>query len=176
MGVDMLGFTIDPSHEDYVSAKSYQEMVGWISGPKRIIEITNASGINLTEVIEHYKPDMLHIPFAIIEQISKSDLPVILELSFQDWKASWSKFQSLPFTISHVMITEFSEDLITEDFPARQYPVLLSLGEAASTVEVLLERAEADGIVLRGSREQAPGLKDYDHLTRILEELDESED
>ena len=173
MGVDMLGFVIDPGHEDFVSAKSYQELVGWIAGPKRVIEVTGAFPSNWTETIEQYKPDLIHIPFANIGTFPAIDLPVVLEISFQDWKVSWSKFQSLPITISHVMITGFPDSISAADFPARQYPIILALKENETTVEVLLEKAEVEGIALMGSREQAPGLKDYDHLARILEELDE---
>ncbi|CAN5121264.1 hypothetical protein BH09BAC3_BH09BAC3_29770 [soil metagenome] len=173
MGVDMLGFVIDPTNEDFVSAKSYQEMVGWISGPKRVIEIGNSFLSNWAETIDQYKPDLVHIPFTHLSTIPAVDLPIILEISFQDWKVSWSKFQSLPFTISHLMITGFHDSISASDLPARQYPIILALNENETTVEVLLEKAEVEGIALMGSHEQAPGLKDYDHLARILEELDE---
>jgi phosphoribosylanthranilate isomerase len=173
MGVDMLGFVIDPVHEDFVSAKSYQEMVGWIAGPKRVIEITSSFPSDWTETIDQYKPDLIHIPFTQLSTLKSLDIPVILEISFQDWKVSWSKFQSLPFTISHVMVTGFPDSISASDLPARQYPIILALKENETTVEVLLEKAEVEGIALMGSREQSPGLKDYDHLARILEELDE---
>ena len=47
MGAELLGYVIDPSHPDYVSPENYQQMVGWISGPARVLEIVSSESIDM---------------------------------------------------------------------------------------------------------------------------------
>src|SRR5689334_3911967 len=82
MGVDMLGYVIDPASDDYVSPKLYQEMSGWIAGPKRAIEVSPS--IDPADLLEQYNPDLVHIHFNHLGDRGLPDLPVILECPYAD--------------------------------------------------------------------------------------------
>ncbi len=50
--------------------------------------------------------------------------------------------------------------------------VLVFLDAVDSSIHALLNNEAIDGIVLSGSKEESPGLKDYDHLAEVLESLE----
>jgi phosphoribosylanthranilate isomerase len=174
MGADMLGFSVDPSNPDYVNPIAYQEMVGWIVGPKRVIEITLSQPVELEKIIDQYKPELLHVTYSDIKSYA-SDLPAVLEISFKDWLAHGDKLHLHGINIEYVLLTEFPEGVTQEEIVKGPYPVLLAIDKDTSDVTYMLDKTGGSGFALQGTREDAPGLKDYDHLSRILEELDEDE-
>jgi phosphoribosylanthranilate isomerase len=171
MGADMLGFVVNPADVDYVSPKHYQDMVGWISGPKRVAQIAGAEGISLEEVINNYKPDFIHIEWTRSE-INLPDLPLLLEMSFTDLKSYLIQHPYQHHGIAHLIITNFPPEARHSKLPVIERSVLLSLAAKEDAVVELLEQTGVNGLVLQGSRELAPGLKDYDHLSRVLEVLE----
>ena len=170
MGVDMLGFVIDPASADYVSPADYQAMVGWISGPKRVVAVSASTRVNWSKVMEEYKPDLVHIQ----ETSTKGDLPdlpLLLEIPFADLPSRMEEIYKLNLSIEHILVTELPENagisLIDFDFST-----LLSIGLQKVPLQTLLSQTGASGFALQGSRELSPGLKDYDHLSKVLEELE----
>ena len=172
MGVDMLGYVVDPVHDDYVSPARYQEMVGWISGPGRVLEIT-APALDLAKLVSEYLPDAIHIPLDLVHQYDLPELPLMVSIPFHNWQIGLARIQQLKYNISHVIITGFidSEPPVTFK-PLSGIKILLSLESDSGPLIPLLKKTKADGFALHGSRELAPGLKDYEHLARVLEELE----
>lgn len=170
MGVDMVGFVIDPTDVDYVSPRHYQEINGWISGPKRVIEIPPHGNIDLEEVVNEYKPDLLHVSMTAVERNDLPDLPLLLEVSFDSYQAPGSNFKA---SIEYVLMKNFSDSVSLGPTSIQgEHSILLSLDSHQEHVMELLNRTGARGFALQGSRELVPGLKDYDHLSRILEALE----
>lgn len=172
MGVDMLGFVVDPGHEDYVSPSHFQEMIGWIAGPKRVAEIIAPDKSDLTEVVHQYAPDLLHLSLNTVGHLTIPDLPLILEIPAGEWPASRTAVRNLNLSIAFLLLTLHLKD--TTNLPAFEgdYSVLLSLDKEFESVTSILKQTHKHGFVLQGSSELTPGLKDYDHLSRILEELE----
>lgn len=162
MGVDMLGFVVDPSDPDYVTPKLYQDMVGWISGPRRVIEWRSASSPDWDELLEAYKPDLIHL--TLQEVATAPALPLMVEIDASELPS----LKSNP-NITHLVIRN---GLNVQTIPATKLPVLLSVPGNINSQE-LLQRTGAAGLALQGSNEVAPGLKDYDHLALILEALED---
>ncbi|HQQ98489.1 MAG TPA: hypothetical protein PLX35_14560 [Cyclobacteriaceae bacterium] len=163
MGVDMLGFVVDPSDPDYVTPKLYQEMVGWISGPKRVIEWCSTSSPDWDELLEAYKPDLIHLPLRGIA--TAPALPLMVEIDASELPS----LKSSP-NFTHLIIRD---GLNIHTIPnSTKLPVLLSVPGNINSQE-LLHHTGAAGLALQGSSEVAPGLKDYDHLAQILEALEE---
>ena len=73
--------------------------------------------------------------------------------------------------IRYVLITEVHLGQL-EKHQKRDYPILLSVDNDINNINVLLMKSRADGLSLQGTRELTPGLKDYDHLSKVLEEFD----
>jgi phosphoribosylanthranilate isomerase len=167
MGVDMLGFVVDPSDQDYVTPKLYQDMVGWISGPKRVIAWPSITSPDWDDVLETYKPDLLHIPFGLLND-KVPTLPLILEVEL----SALSEAMAVLPSHSHITHLLISDGWKTSNLPSSiAVPILLEVHGTVNAVE-LLARTGASGLALQGTPEVAPGLKDYDHLSAILNGLE----
>jgi phosphoribosylanthranilate isomerase len=75
--------------------------------------------------------------------------------------------------ISYVVLTDpdggpLNQAVVTEI--ASEFPVLLGYGISERNLDALSTLPIA-GISLEGTPEQSPGLKDYSHLSEILERL-----
>ncbi len=170
MGVDMLGFMIDPASADYVSPSDYQAMVGWISGPKRVVEVGASTRVHWSKVIEEYKPDLVHIR----DTSAMTDLPtlpLLLEIPFAELPSRIEEILKLNLSVEHIMVTQLPESaaITLTDYG---FSTLLSIGVQTLPLQTLLSQTGASGFALQGSPELAPGLKDYDHLSKVLEELE----
>ncbi len=169
MGVDILGFVVDPSSADFVSAEDYQAMVGWISGPKRAIEVSNFEHVDWDKMIDAYKPDLLHVQWKFLDN-SLPDLPLLVELTLSDVASMNHPTQPITQQVDHWIVTGLPEGN-TSLLPKNLEPALLSIDSNGGTLRTLLLQTGAKGFALKGTQELAPGLKDYDHLSRVLEEL-----
>jgi phosphoribosylanthranilate isomerase len=166
MGVDMLGFVVDPSHADYVSPARYQELVGWIAGPTRVIEIT--SPVDIPEVTEAYKPEMIHTSLTLAAGNALGDFPLLIEVEYAEYPRVSRQIKSLR-NVCYVIINGYRQgDTIDSTGPE----VLMNVDRAVNSAIGFFERSGATGLMLQGTSEATPGLKDYDHLSVILEELE----
>ena len=128
MGVDMIGFVIDPIDADYVSPSLYQEIIGWISGPKKVIQIPEVGHVDFEKIINDYKPDILGVSTTTIMHAYLPALPLILELAISDvgsYKALESKMKS---SIDYLLISGIQSNLAaTSTLAVEGHPFLLSL-------------------------------------------------
>ena len=171
MGADMLGFVVDPDSPDYVSPAQYQALVGWVSGPLRVAEIISPSKVSLPDVINHYAPDLLHVALSSLNQLPDQDLPLVLELPFTDMPHA-NAIDPARFKIEYLLITNLTLTSKHITFLSAP-PVLVAIENPIASIADLLQKIHARGIALHGSRELTTGLKDYDHLSGILEELND---
>lgn len=163
MNVDMLGFVTVESQENYLPVKDYQDIRGWVSGPKVVAEVYGVkSKEELNAMLENYRPDYLEVSLAELE-LAPNTLPLLLHLK---------KSETLP--TSH---KENIYAIITQDRSLKagaHGENILILFDAVNTKleDDILNTSTVDGIVLSGSKEESPGLKDYDHLAEVLENLE----
>jgi phosphoribosylanthranilate isomerase len=58
MGVDMLGFRVIDGLPGYIAPQAFQEIRGWISGPKVVAEIYGIDRSDkIPHIVENYAPD-----------------------------------------------------------------------------------------------------------------------
>lgn len=152
MNVDLLGFVADPGHPDYVTPQLFREITGWISGPRKVIELSNIDDVE--KIIQEYSPDLIHIMSKTLPSASPS-FPMIVE-------GNAVSNLSDP-NIEFVTVRNASET-------PGSAPSLLYY--TSGSITELMRSTKVSGFILSGTPEQKPGLKDYDHLSGILEELD----
>jgi phosphoribosylanthranilate isomerase len=163
MGVDLLGFVIDPSDPDFVSAETYQQLIGWVSGPALVVEL-GASTFNEAD----YSPEFIHLTFDQLASRKVASARLIVEIQFQRLITLPKELRERK-DIAYWLATDAPNDL-TEPMITTA-PILIARNEFPGGVIAYLKRMGAAGVALRGSIETVPGLKDYDHLSQILEEL-----
>ncbi|MBA4055784.1 MAG: hypothetical protein C0490_13795 [Marivirga sp.] len=158
MGVDFLGFKVINGQENYLPSKKYQEIRGWITGPQTVAEIYGLKDPGeLDAILEEYKPDYLEMGITELNLFTSCPLPVILSL--QD--APVENFNVSP---AYLLLKELNE----KQYP---FPVLLEI-RSLDDMQTAIINPLINGIALSGSSEIRPGLKSYESLAEILEQLD----
>jgi phosphoribosylanthranilate isomerase len=170
MGVDWLGFDIDSHSAHYVSPELYKSMAGWVTGPKRVIEITNVDASGLSEIIDAYSPELLEVKASELALArSLTALPLIARLDGEDAQANID-FSTAEFVIVQLKEIQNRKEIITSI--AAKTSVMLAVDIGNPDVASLLKEFPFSGIALQGSIETKVGLKDYP-FAEILESLDE---
>jgi phosphoribosylanthranilate isomerase len=158
MGVDMLGFRVVEGQPNYTSPKLFQEIRGWVSGPKIVAEIYGLTSANqLPQIIENYAPDYF-------------------ELTAQEFETFHSHL-GLPCIVSGPAKADSKiEYALLEESALTSYrgtAKLLVRPTSSDTVLDLIKSSHVAGVALDGTPEVRPGFKDYADLADILEKLDE---
>ena len=171
MNVDLLGFQVVAGNDHYVSPELFKELRGWFSGPAIVAE---AYGIQKNEdlpaIIQQYLPDYIELSLPDLLKLHSPSSTYILSTTFEEVTAHEDDLAPFRNQISKIIIpastkTEFITAL------TRSYKVLLSVDSELPT-DLLLNNPSIKGIALQGSPEEKPGLKNYDSLSNILEQLE----
>lgn len=181
MGVDMLGFSLEPSSENYVEPAIFQAITEWVSGVQVIGEVETIEAEAVNELRAKYPIDGLQLAYATDWATLKSlRLTLICTVSWTD-AFTLSHFQARYQTIAPYVdyfLIEADTDSLTPETGyhlaqvAEQYPVLLGFGIAQDTILQTLSAVPLKGIALKGGQEIRPGYKDFDDLSEILETLE----
>jgi len=179
MYVNLIGFDVSPNSKKPVSPTTFNEITGWLSGVDFVAEFKEEPIEEVKEVIkeyntkwvEHTRLDPLHaLRKEGYECIYKQDITnvksVKLELA-EDLKA---RGILLHITSKNEMLTEREIEIVRS--LAEKCDVLLGSGITPSNVDKLLQEMPIKGITLTGGDEIKVGLKDFDELSEILEELE----
>lgn len=166
MGVEMLGFRVIAGNEEYMPAERFQDIRGWISGPKVIAELYGLSHADeIAFVLKTYAPDYFELTYA--EYMTFKDalsLPCIVYISTGTTNTeSLNNDRNILFILVDES-TRCSEITTT-------YPLMIKI----SSIENLNQKSAEGcfkGFVLEGSKESRPGVTNYEQLGEILEALD----
>lgn len=169
MGVDMLGFGVIPGGVHFMPAKIFQDIRGWISGPRIIAELYGLSSEQeVTDIVNAYSPDFLELTLREYRAFGDSfTLPCLLYVSREE-------LGSIPADdrIARIIV---DEDTSCKDISAIRTPVLSHI----SSLQTLNDKASEgcfQGYVLPGPEEIRPGVTNYDQLGVILEALEECDE
>jgi phosphoribosylanthranilate isomerase len=160
MGVEMLGFGVIEGQDNYLDAEKFQEIRGWVTGPQVVAELFGIQSPEALETImKEYRPDYLELGLKEIA-LFPSSFPVPFILSLKDSESS----QNLPYSPAYVHRSSLSNY-------DNAYPLILEIFRS-DDLKSALENSKVHGISMRGSKELRPGLKDYELLAEVLEQLD----
>lgn len=166
MNVNLMGFCIDSSSEDYISPEKYNEITSWTSGVEFVGELGSASEISDGYSIGYVESDDLDKLNAINLEAKK-----ILNVDIRDiGTKSYNGIDLVVVTKSTDDITE--EEILEIKKLAENNKVLIGYGVDVNNLDKLLVETNAYGIAISGGSEIRPGYKDYDELADILEALE----
>lgn len=158
MGVDMLGFRVVEGQQNYISPKLFQEIRGWVTGPKIVAEIYGlTSADQLKQIIENYVPDYFELTDREFDSHqSNLNLPCIVSgRTIADDKIEY-----------HLIAEADLKNYVGSD-------KLLVRPSSSENILELIKSSRVSGLALDGTPEERPGFKDYADLADILEKLDE---
>ena len=170
MGVDFIGFSIDPENPNFVTATHVNAIADWLSGVSFIGElgkgVTDTSDYKIDYIQISNTNDLSSLEEPIIEltltknnktEISESIDQLMTQASFFIIKIKADELQSTKDMLSE--INTKAECYIATDFNE-------------SNLDLVLE-TKPKGIVLYGTQEEKPGLSNYDGIADVLELLEE---
>lgn len=167
MGVEMLGFRVVPAEEHYIAPENFQDIRGWISGPRIIAELyglTDAS--RLADIIKAYAPDYLEMNWEEYRAFGALvQLPCIVELPATSEIPPLEEHKGILYFIA-------GETARWRDFATHPPRVLKRISTLASLHKSLEDRCFS-GVVLEAPEALRPGVTNYDQLGDILESLEE---
>lgn len=175
MGVDMLGFAISEVEGYGISAVKFKEITDWISGPEFIVELPEGA---VDGMYEKYNVDLIEIPVSKISNLSslKSKQHYLIRIDLNDWKQHRKDLLKNSDVINYLITSNLKSlgDLEAKSIVAEMstdFSVLLGFEIKVQLLDEYL-RWPIAGLALKGSEETSPGIKDYDHLSFILEKLE----
>jgi phosphoribosylanthranilate isomerase len=164
MGVDLLGFCATEGRMQYITPKLFQEIRGWVSGPKIVAEIYGLpSAEALPEVIRNYAPDYFELSAAEYHAfVAHLTLPCIVSAMATELGGLKGD------NIAYLLVDE----AVLPTAQGTAAPLLFKVSTGNRLLEKLSQYPVA-GVALDGTPEIRPGYKDYEAMADILEALDE---
>ena len=182
MGVDMLGFGIDPALPGYVEPDRFRAITEWVAGVALAGETASLT--------ENPPPGKMEYAVAWL-QASHADWPALRKLGWSlicqvDWtendtfRGFQARYAGVAPHVDYFLLESEMPQLTDETSHylkqvAEQYPVLLGFGISKDTILAVLSAMPLAGIALQGGHETRPGQRDFDSLAEILELLETDE-
>ncbi len=163
MGVDWLSFPAD-----VVNPATFKEMTDWVAGPQFVLEVKESTSL---DSISQYNVSSLEITSGQLDLIDR--LPSfnwIITLPLSSWVVQKNELIRCKDKISYLVLDLDIQDLHTISDIAKNIKILINQSDKYS-LDSLLE-LPIEGINVTGENELKPGLKDFDKLASILEELE----
>ncbi len=179
MGVHYLGFNFRKNHESYMDPTRFSEISSWIAGPKLVGEFEDADmayireipHLEILDLIEVNQPDMLH-------ELSMLGKPITLKMDISNYPSLSSIKEDLIFAkdlVEYFLIEKSAGGLTDLDdilSLSHRFPIFLGFGINKENIHQIIGNSSIEGIALQGGKEEKVGLKEYEVLADILEELE----
>ena len=173
MGVDWVSFPI--TGERAVSPQDFEEITGWITGPKLLAEADDAEA-----ELAAYQFDGLLTSHVELVQRFTGQVPILFKLNI-DEKSPSEIAEALEELNgkAEVIILQSSYPFDEQDQDGlreycQKYPILLSLPFNPENAEEAL-KLQPLGLSLKGSQEIKVGFNDFDGLADVIEALEQED-
>lgn len=163
MGVDWLGFPAD-----VVNPVTFKEITDWVTGPDYVLELSETTEI---DSIRDYPVSIVEISLNQLHLIDQ--VPVVkwmVRLSLSEWNTIKNELLTYRDKIIYLILDSDGNDLNILSGIAPQFNLLLNQSDANSISNLLT--LPIHGLNIVGEDELKPGLKDFEKLSSILEELE----
>ncbi|QYH38334.1 phosphoribosylanthranilate isomerase [Algoriphagus sp. NBT04N3] len=180
MYVDVLGFNLEESSQKFLNPTQYEEITGWVSGLEFAAEFETEEADIIQLKLEKY-PNITWIQHQRLDTLLKlkdtgknlifqADVAELAHIESQVAEKLQSEGVYLLLKADHEKLSK--DELTTISILAKSIHVILGSGISAFNVKKLVDDLGLFGISLEGGEEIKPGLKDFDELADILEELE----
>ncbi len=177
MMVDSLGYNLDENSNNILSIDSVKEISQWVNGVKFIAEFYNSSEEHINKILENEIFDAIQLNIENkIKNINFNDSKVLIRISNpNEINENTNKLLDENFPKIETLIIDnlSSESINNLSYLDRKYMLIINPYEDISSLISKLEHKNF-GLLLKGSNEIRPGLKDYDSLSEFLESIDDS--
>ena len=177
MMVDSLGYNLDENSNNILSIDSVKEISQWVNGVKFIAEFYNSSEEHINKILENEIFDAIQLNIENkIKNINFNDSKVLIRISNpNEINENTNKLldENFPKTETLIIDNLSNESINNLGYLDKKYMLIINPYEDISSLISKLEHKNF-GLLLKGSNEIKPGLKDYDSLSGFLESIDDS--
>jgi phosphoribosylanthranilate isomerase len=166
MGVDILGFQVIPGLDNYIAPEVYQDIRGWISGPRITAELYGLSdAAQLKGVLETYAPDYFELTWTEYSAFREFlTLPCIVYYPQSSGGASPEEDGKIRYWLA-------DENSTCKDIENTTSPVLKKISSLRSLEQTISDGC-FQGVSLEAPAALRPGVTNYEQLGAILEALE----
>lgn len=171
MGVDFMGFCCNPGTERYCSIDKMREIISWVQGPDFVLEFDGwQSEGQIKEIIAENLGQALHLgAFSTYE--CDFELPMFKDFILGNHVES---NQSVNYPVlksdkAFEKLTKAEKETIHS--LAQVKPVFLDLPFETHEIDDMIQTLNIYGLVLRGGHEERLGVKSFEALDLIFEQL-----
>ena len=179
MYVDVLGFSLEKEAPHYLSPSQFQEITGWISGTDYAAEFTDSDAFTIERQLADY-PGITWIESGDLDtlfQLKSLGKKLIYRTSLDEVESILPKLAllnqdqiTLHLTSNENILTLDNEIFIKE--LASKVSLFLGFGINPENASALADIPGLAGLAMDGGDEIKPGLRDFDQLGSILENLE----
>ncbi len=182
MGVDVLGFRLDPNDPNSVDTAKFKSITEWIAGVGFAGEFYQSDVQTVKEVAKRYHLSYLQIiPANFTHEIIDLKIPLIIEVKLVSNSSEEGLRDFMTQALPHVefFLIHADDEALAENFLptikklSTDFPLLLGCGITQDNINEIIATSSIKGIGMKGSEEIKPGFKDYDELADILQEIEE---
>ena len=163
----------------YISPSQYQEITGWISGADYAAEFTDSDAYTIERRLADY-PGINWIESSDLDtlvQLKDLGKELIYRVNMEEIESIFSKinFLNQQHIILHLTSNEnrlsIDNEIIIKEL-ASKVKLFLGFGINPDNASLLAETPGLSGLAMDGGDEIKPGLRDFDQLASILENLE----
>ena len=182
MGVDLLGFCLDPHHPAYVAPARFQEIRGWLAGVSIVGETNSTDPAQIQALLETYRPDRLQVDgLAVLPFLRTLAVPLIVRIDLTNAVPG-----TLPDRLHALAQTTLpaTDYLLLAGLPLPDATLLAALQTVVARHAVLVATDQPNavlpllahlplaGITLTNGPQRTPGSPTFDELMDWLEGLE----
>ncbi len=176
MGVDILGFNINPTSDEKVSVEDFREIAEWVAGVSFAGEFGDCELNDIKEALKNYPLDYVEITnIDQVEPVGLLGKPTIFKMTI-DTMDQLSKLSSnlsyLDELVKLVIIKSSNTaiwDQIDEKIGFYNGNVKLLKGYGVGPNDTI---GNFPGLELEATKEEKPGFKDYGEVMDVLEAIE----
>ncbi len=157
MWADFIGFCFDPSSPDYIEPNKAKEIAGWINGPLIVGEFSNQPKAWIADFVKAIPLHAIQIPANYSdESITELGLPILLKTDSADITPLMEHAKCLLCDSMETMAVLNKSTELTILYEPKDSNAIPNIEQYA-------------GIALKGQVETAPGTRNHDAWTVMLE-------
>lgn len=178
MGVDQLGFNLNPTSTDAISPELFMEIQSWVSGPSLVGEFGDLAATDVIKIQQSLPLDLLETsrmdavePLQLLGKPISFSYAIDHHVHLSDLKSTLSYLDEL---VEQVVIHSNSPELYEEinsqvNFYNGRIKLIKAYNVKPDSLSLL---GNYHGIQLTATKEEKTGLKDYGVVMDILEALE----
>lgn len=184
--VDWLSYQCNPISKKYVDKNTIHAFLGWVSGPKCCLEVSGLQQDAIERLLSEISADGLELDSSQQFNANGKELTIFRRLylspasSFESLQQEITSLKNstdyfiLDFTLNQISLADDFIKALKLNQLCDQYSILLDATIDSKRVNSFLELG-IYGLNIQSGEEQKVGLRSFDDIQDLMEELDEWE-